>query len=311
MTLATAGLHHVSAIAVDPQGNLDWYTQVLGLRLVKQTVNFDDPGTYHFYFGDSAGHPGTLLTFFPFPLAGRGRPGAGMVAAVAFAAAEHAIEDWMVRLSEHGLDIEGPTHRFGETVIALRDPDGLRIEIVGGSPGHPEDTGISGLHSVTLALAQPDRTAALLTDVFGLRADSQESGRMRFRARSGASSGTVDLVASKLRDAPRQGGGSVHHIAFRARNDDEQAEWREAVVSLGLEPTGILDRRYFRSFYFREPGGVLFEVATDAPGFAVDEPAGALGRGLMLPEWLEPRRATIESRLPPVHTSGTSHDTVA
>jgi glyoxalase family protein len=304
------GLHHVTAIASGAQANLDFYTDVLGLRLVKRTVNFDAPDTYHFYFGDAAGNPGSLLTFFPFENAAPGRSGPGMAETTAFAIPEAAFEPWMVRLAEAGRDFDGPTTRFGERMLGLRDPDGLRIELVaeaglnsgGGWAGGPVPVAqaIHHLHSVTLCVEAPERTARLLTETFGYAALGEEAGRRRFRARGGGPAGIVDLECQPERMRGRLGAGTVHHIAFRARDEAQQLAWREAVTALGLDVTPVLDREYFRSIYFREPGGVLFEIATDPPGFAVDEAPEALGTGLKLPPWLEPRRAEIERRLPPV-----------
>jgi glyoxalase family protein len=304
MKLNTPGLHHVTAIAVDPQANLDFYARVLGLRLVKQTVNFDDPGTYHFYFGDPLGHPGTILTFFPFPLAGRGRNGAGVAETVAFAAPSGTIDDWIVRLAGHGIDVEGPGIRFGEPIITVRDPDGLPVEIVAAEGRDPADAdrphALQGLHSVTLAVADPERTATVLTETLGLHAAGQSDGRLRFHAHGGDTGTLIDVRAVEDDTRIRLGGGSIHHIAFRARDEEELQTWREAILQSGLEVTPVMDRNYFRSIYFREPGGVLFEMATDDPGFAVDEAPEALGRTLKLPAWLEARRETLESRLPPI-----------
>lgn len=307
------GLHHVTAIAGGAQANLEFYTDALGLRLVKRTVNFDAPDTYHFYFGDAAGNPGSLLTFFPFENAAPGRPGPGVAETTAFAIPEAAFEPWMTRLAEAGRDFDGPTIRFGQRVLGLRDPDGLRIELVAeaglnggagwaGGPVPAEQT-IRHLHSVTLCVEAPERTARLLTETFGYEALGEEAGRRRFRVRGGPA-GIVDLECQPERMRGRLGAGTVHHVAFRARDAAEQLTWRKAVAALGLNVTPVLDRQYFRSIYFREPGGVLFEIATDPPGFAVDEAPEALGTALKLPPWLEPQRAEIERRLPPVRLRG-------
>ena len=304
MTLTSAGLHHVTAIAVDPQANLDFHTGVLGLSLVKQTVNFDDPGTYHFYFGDRTGRPGTTLTFFAFPLAGSGRRGAGEADAVAFAAPTGSIEDWLVRLSAHGLDVEGPFERFGEPAIAFRDPDGLRIEIIAAGATENSSSELAGFHSVTLALADLEPTARLLAEIFGFADAGEEDGRLRLKAATPGLGTIIDLRRTDATSPPRLGGGSIHHIAFRARGDQEQTAWREALIEKGFNVTEIKDRHYFRSIYFREPGGVLFEIATDQPGFAVDEGPEALGRTLKLPPWFEARRQSIESKLPTIRAPG-------
>lgn len=305
--VAIRGLHHVTAIAIAAQANLDFYTRVLGLRLVKRTVNFDAPDTYHFYYGDAAGSPGSLLTFFPFEDAAAGRIGTGMAVTTAFAIAETAFERWMSRLAEDGRDFEGPVTRFGAQTLGLRDPDGLRIELVG-EPGldgaAPGEDAIRGLHSVALCVEAAELSARLLTETFGYELTGEEAGRQRFRARGGGPAGIVDLLCQPERMRGRMGAGTVHHVAFRARDEAEQLTWREAILGLGFDVTPVLNRQYFRSIYFREPGGVLFEIATDPPGFAVDEAPESLGTALKLPHWLEPRRAEIERQLPPVRLRG-------
>ncbi len=311
------GLHHVTAIAGGAQANLSFYTGALGLRLVKRTVNFDAPDTYHFYFGDETGSPGSLLTFFPFENAAPGRIGTGMVASTAFSVPQSAFESWVARLADEGRDFDGPATRFGAQTLALTDPDGLRIELVS-DPTAPTDpaapTGptapaathlpthppIQGLHSVTLCVEASERTARLLTETFGYEFAGAEEGRHRFRARGGGPAGLIDLLCQPDRMEGRMGAGSVHHVAFRARDEAEQRAWRDRILALGFDVTPVLDRQYFRSIYFREPGGVLFEIATDPPGFAIDEPPGSLGTALKLPPWLEARRAAIERRLPPL-----------
>ena len=310
------GLHHVTAIASGAQANLDFYTHVLGLRLVKRTVNFDAPDTYHFYYGDGVGNPGSLLTFFPFADAAPGRAGTGMAGTTAFAIPEAAFESWMSRFAAEGRDYEGPVTRFGGQLLSLRDPDGLRIELVAEpgaigaelvsgqeEPGAATLSPIVHLHSVALWVEAPERTAQLLTGSFGYEAVGEEAGRQRFRAEGSGPAGIVDLLCQPDQMRGRLGAGTVHHVAFRARDEAEQLAWREAILSLGFDVTPVLDRQYFRSIYFREPGGVLFEIATDPPGFAADETSEALGTALKLPSWLEPRRAEIERRLPPLRLS--------
>jgi len=301
-----AGLHHVTAIAGPPQHNVDFYAGVLGLRLVKRTVNFDDPGTYHLYFGDEVGRPGTAMTFFPWANAVRGRAGAGMTRATAFAVPPGSLDFWMGRLADRALDFGAPVERFGERVLPLADPDGLALELVerevplpgwAGGPV-PAAHALRGFDGVTLAVADPAPTATLLRDVLGYEPVGEEDGRQRLRTPAGDYAAVVDLVASQ--DLPRPGAGTVHHVAFRARDEAEQAAWQEAVRGAGLHVTEVRDRQYFRSIYFREPGGILFEIATDAPGFTLDEPVEALGEGLRLPPWLEGRRETIEARLVPL-----------
>jgi glyoxalase family protein len=307
MTEAIPGIHHITAIAIDPQANIDFYTRVLGLSLVKETVNFDDPGTYHFYYGDRAGQPGTILTFFPFILAGRGRNGGGMVDATTFAVPAKSLDNWMVRLAEHGIDFEGPAERFSRPVIAFSDPDGLKLEISELAQAMDGGEAIRGFDGATLCVEAPERTVKLLTETFGYREVGEESGRRRFQA-VGAEAGGVgtalDILCHPEAETGRLGGGTVHHIAFRARSDEEQKMWRERILALGFNVTPILDRQYFHSIYFREPGGILFEIATDPPGFAVDEAPDRLGAALKLPPWLEPSRASIERRLPPVRLPG-------
>ena len=297
-----AGLHHVSAIAGPPQANVDFYAGVLGLRLVKQTVNFDDPGTYHLYYGDAIGSPGTAMTFFPWANAVPGRAGAGMTSATAFSVPPNALDFWMGRFADRALDFDAPTARFGEAVLPFADPDGLPLELVAhdAAPGESASDAhaIRGFHSVTLALADPTRTARVLTDVFGWEERSEEDGRLRFRSPGDGPASVVDLVRTDERGRP--GAGTVHHIAFRARDDDEQRAWRDALRTAGLHPTEVKDRQYFRSIYFREPCGVLFEIATDGPGFTTDESPADLGTALKLPPWLEARRDAIAQRLPPL-----------
>jgi glyoxalase family protein len=296
------GLHHVTAISGPPQDNLDFYTRVLGQRLVKRTVNFDDPGTYHLYYGDEVGSPGTILTFFPFVDAGPGRAGPGMASAVAYRVAPGRLDAVMERFAEAAIDCEAPSERFGERMIALEDPDRLRIELVEAAAPESE-ADIGAFHSVTLWLAKPEKTARILTDVFGMVEAGHAAGpteeRWRFRAPDGKTA-AVDLVRSDAPSIGRQGAGTIHHVAFRARTNEEQLLWREAVASAGLHVTPVIDRQYFNAIYFREPGGVLFEIATDPPGFAVDEPAEELGRGLKLPPQYEAMRDRIERVLPPL-----------
>ncbi len=300
------GLHHVTAVAVAAQPNVDFYVGVLGQRLVKRTVNFDDPGTYHLYYGDAAGRPGTILTFFPFAGAVPGRAGAGMASATAYVVPPGSIDSWMERLADRGLDFDAPTERFGERVLPLTDPDGLPLELVEraeaealpGWPGGPvpEEHAARAFDGVTLALYDPEPTARLLRDVFGYEEVREERGRLRLRSPSGEAGARVDLVQTEGRGRP--GAGTVHHVAFRTRSDKEQAEWQDVLRQAGLRVTEVKDRQYFHSVYFREPGGVLFELATDQPGFLRDEPDEALGAELRLPPWLEGRRTEIERRLP-------------
>lgn len=299
--MQTAGLHHVTAIAGQAQRNLTFYTEVLGLRLTKRTVNFDDPGTYHLYFGDEAGSPGSILTFFPFSDAQPGRAGAGMTSEIALTVAAGALEEWTVRFAEAlasgefgHFDFSAPSERFGDSLLRFRDPDGLPLAFVEQSATVNHGT----FHGVTLSLHDIGPTARVLEEVLGMSLSGGDDGRSRYSFGGGAH-GFIDLVATPTR--PRRGAGTVHHIAFRAKDEAEQLLWQERVAAAGIPVTEVKDRQYFRSIYFREPGGVLFEIATDPPGFTVDEPLAELGHGLKLPSWLEPRRANIEARLPDLH----------
>jgi glyoxalase family protein len=310
------GIHHVTAIAGEPQRNLDFYTQTLGLRLVKKTVNFDDPGTYHFYFADAAGTPGSIMTFFPWPGAYQGRSGVGMASGTAFSIPSSSVDFWASRLHELSVDFDEPATRLGEPVITLHDPDGLVIELIGiegqaSTSGDwdyasvPAEHRIHGFHSVTLCVAGFEQTAKLLKETFGYESAGEEIDRFRFRTPSGEQAAIVDLhIQPDQLPRGRMGSGTVHHVAFRAHNEQDQLECRETIASLGFNVTPVLDRQYFRSIYFREPGGVLFEIATDPPGFTRDETFDELGTHLKLPPWFEPQRERIEARLPKVGLPG-------
>lgn len=294
------GIHHVTAIAIDPQANLDFYTQVLGLRLVKQTVNYDSPDTYHFYYGDEAGHPGSILTFFPFPLADKGRPGPGMTESITFAVSETAFEHWMLRLAEFGVDTQGPFERFGAPVISFEDPDGLHLEIAS-TASASDAKSLLGFDTVSLCVEAPERTQTLLTETFGYRQIAGTPDRIRLQSADKSALGPhIDLLCKPGAMHRRPGGGTVHHVAFRVKTDEEQKAIRAKIAELGFNVTPVLDRNYFHSIYFREPGGILFEIASDPPGFTVDEKPDQLGRKLQLPPWLEKNRADIERRLPPI-----------
>ncbi|KQP36055.1 ring-cleaving dioxygenase [Methylobacterium sp. Leaf100] len=303
------GLHHVTAFSGSALRNLDFYTEVLGLRLVKKTVNFDDPGTYHLYYGDETGRPGTILTFFPIADAAPGRVGIGETSETAFRVPRASIGWWLQRLVEAGIVHDAPVAVMGEPTLRLRDPDGTMLALVGVAEAGeasawtgtvPAEHAIRGLHGVTLLLGEAGPTAAILTDVLGFTEDTREGSSTRYA--SGAAEGgfvTLRAVGEFLRG--RQGAGSVHHIAFRAADDAAQAAMVEGLTTRhGLGVTEQRDRAYFRSVYFREPGGILFEIATDVPGFSVDEPIADLGTGLKLPAGLELHRARIEAALPPL-----------
>lgn len=303
------GLHHVTAIASDPQRNLDFYCEVLGLRFVKRTVNFDDPSTYHFYFGDDIGSPGTILTFFAWPQASKGRVGAGETSAVAFSVPASSLAFWEQRILAAGSPIEHVGERFGSPVLSLGDPDGMRVELVGSdSPlprnaprtgNIPAEHAIRGFDGVTLCEAGFELTAQVL-DRMGFVRSGQEGNRIRFASVATAPGRHIDILVQPQRVYGHMGAGTVHHIAFRAPSDDAQLEWREVLSKVPLNVTPVLDRTYFHSIYFRESGGVLFEIATDPPGFLLDEPVEHLGESLKLPPWLERRRAEIEQALLPI-----------
>jgi len=282
---------------------------LLGLRFVKRTVNFDDPGSYHFYFGDNRGTPGTILTFFPWPGARRGTRGTGQVEATAFAIPPDSIGYWLERLKQHHVTAEKTSTRFGEEVIRLVDPDGLMIELItSSSRAHiemwpdspvPAEHAVRGFHSVSAALEGYERTARLLTDSFGYRLTDESGNRFRFASANDSAPGRiVDLLCKPDTAIGRVAAGSVHHIAFRAKDDAEQLQWREHLVDLGYNVTPVVDRTYFHSIYFREPGGVLFEIATEPPGFTLDEKVEELGAHLRLPPWMESSRSQIEELLP-------------
>jgi glyoxalase family protein len=283
------GLHHVTALAGDPQRNLEFYRNFLGLRLVKRTVNFDDPATHHFYFADPAASPGSILTFFPWPTAPKGVRGAGQAAGASFAVPRDSLPNWLEKARDAGVEVSEPETRFGEPLITLRDAERFPVELIANGDG-----GAMSLHSATLAEADPDRTGAFLTKTLDATAVSNEDGRARYQI----GDAWVDVVAAA--DRGKLGSGVVHHIAFRVAGEQAQNDWREKLTSAGIRVTRVMDRKYFRSIYFREPGGVLFEIATMAPGFTVDEALDRLGSGLMLPPWLEGIRESIERRLPAV-----------
>lgn len=295
-----AGLHHVTAISGAPQANVDFYTGTLGQRLVKKTVNFDDPGTYHLYYGDATGTPGTILTFFPFASAAPGRDGPGQALAYAYRTPRGAaFDDWAARLA--GIADGAVTERFGARVLGLADPHGQRFELI---EDDVDGTALAGFHSVTLWVADPGPTARVLIDVFGYaEAGHDASGgeeRLRLVAPGAGIASIVDIMRRDSTATARQGAGSIHHVAFRAADDAHQDEIREALLAAGHQATQRIDRQYFNAIYFREPGGILFEVATDPPGFTVDEAPEELGRNLRLPQQHEHLRARIEAHLPPL-----------
>lgn len=303
------GIHHVTAIAGPARRNLDFYTRLLGLRFVKKTVNFDDPSTYHFYFGDETGRPGTILTFFPWEHAAPGRLGIGETQDTVFRVPEGAIGYWAHRFVDKGVDHGPITKRFGETVLPFRDPDGMRLALAAvpsierepaWSHGEvPSEAAIRGFHGVGLLLAEAGPTGAILTDVLGFTEIGREDSTVRYKAADAGIGGIVDIRVAGEFLRGRPGAGSVHHIAFRAADDEAAFAMMQTLAeNHGIHTTDQKDRTYFRSLYFREPGGVLFEIATDTPGFAVDEPVARLGQSLKLPPPLESQRGEIEAVLP-------------
>ena len=321
--MRSAGIHHITAIAGDPQLNLDFYTETLGLRLVKRTVNFDDPGSYHFYFGDNIGSPGTIITFFPWPGARRGVRGSGQVTTISFAVPHNSIAFWKERLRANHVIAEEIAGQFGSNALRFLDPDGLQLELIvipsniEGSRGSylkdsatgsldfarndrlPSERAIRGFAAPTLEVRRPDPTEKLLTEILGFEFVAEENNRRRLRGSGSYASSAIDLVSSEA-GFGQIAVGTVHHIAFRAADDEEQLGVREQLVARGLNVTPVIDRQYFHSIYFREPNGILFEIATDGPGFLIDEPANALGETLKLPPIYESNRAEIERVLAPI-----------
>ncbi|RYC68267.1 ring-cleaving dioxygenase [Spirosoma sordidisoli] len=304
------GLHHVTTLAGDTQRNVDFYTDIMGLRLIKKTVNFDAPDVYHLYYGDEAGSPGTILTFFPYggglP---RGRKGVGQLTYTAFSVPTASLQYWMDRLNERSIPYAGPYKRFSESVLRFEDGDGAGIELVFNNedqrPGWdnkhiPAEYAVRGFHTVTLNEQNPDRTIKLLTDTMQHTLVGEEQGRFRFKAGTGGPGNYVDVQVSPGDVRALQGAGSVHHVAFSTDTDETQLAIRDELMRAGFQPTTVLDRNYFHSIYFREPGGILFEIATNPPGFTVDEPLAELGQNLKLPAQYEARRATLEQALPPI-----------
>ncbi|GAA4942477.1 ring-cleaving dioxygenase [Streptomonospora halophila] len=310
MDVRPAGLHHVTAIASDPQANADFYLNALGMRLVKKTVNFDAPDTYHLYYGDRAGNPGTILTFFPWPDAPKGRLGAGQATTTSFSVPEGSLGWWQRHLASLDIETSRPAERLGEDVLSLRDPDGLVIELVAGADFHdtdpwdgagiPVEHAVRGIRGVTLTEHDLDATAGMLNGKLGFELAAELGGRYRFHtSEAGQGVGTVvDVLADRGARNGLVAAGTVHHVAYRAPDQPTQVRWQQSLAGDGVGVTEIRDRSYFTSIYFREPGGVLLEIATDGPGFDYDEPLLQLGRRLKLPPWLEPQRDEIERHLP-------------
>jgi glyoxalase family protein len=336
------GIHHITAIARNPQRNIDFYSGLMGLRLVKLTVNFDDPTTYHLYYGNSLGRPGTILTFFPWSEAPTGYRGTGQVTAISFLIPSNSMTYWIDRLKSNGISFVGPSKRFSDEFVSFHDPDGLMLELISPSSNDPQgqqllqqtdndiwkespiskEHAIRGFHSATLSEEGYERTASLLTDTMGFKLLAKDNKEDRFRfgileknnnnheANSGSTESFksigsfVDIVCQPEISRGYIGIGTVHHIAWRAANDRHQIDLRKRIVEEAkLNPTPVIDRTYFHSVYFREPGGILFEIATDPPGFAIDERPEDLGKHLKLPQWLEPVRGKLEQLLPPVKSA--------
>jgi glyoxalase family protein len=302
------GLHHITAIAGNARRNHEFYTQVLGLRMVKKTVNFDDPQTYHFYFGNETGTPGTILTFFPWEGVVPGRVGTGMATEIGYSVPKGSLEFWKERFSRFNVRQEPAGERFGEQFLSFQDPDGLKIDLIVPAEEDTrkpwvtgevtEQSALRGFHSVTLTLRNNKPTAAILTDIFGYKLVGQEGSRFRYATDAVGNASIVDLVEAPLTMIGHVAGGTNHHVAFRVKNDAILMDYREKIAQKGLHITPKIDRDYFFSLYFREPGGVLFELATENPGFDRDEPVNELGAHLKLPARYEPERAKIEAVLP-------------
>ena len=309
----TSGLHHITAVAKNPQMNVDFYAKVLGQRLVKTTVNFDDPGTYHLYYGDASGGPGTIMTFFPWPHIVKGQAGAGETGAVAYNIPADSYNYWMDRLASFDLHPVAGGTRFGERTILFDDPDGMHLELIETNKSdivqHWNDgpvaqhNALQGFHGVTLWLAETEGTAQLLTEQLGYTLVGTEGSRSRYKSAGDHIGRYIDLLHTPALGPGKFGAGSIHHIAFRAADDAEQATFLSSLKAAGHMVTPVKDRQYFHSIYFRSPGGVLFEIATDIPGFLFDEPIDALGQSLKLPPWLETRREQIEQALPQLNRS--------
>ncbi|MCO6149603.1 ring-cleaving dioxygenase [Flavobacterium sp. NRK1] len=306
------GIHHITAIAGDAKRNFNFYANILGIRFIKKTVNFDDPGTYHFYFGDEIGSAGTILTFFPWGEGiPQGRRGAGMATEIGYSVPKGSLEFWIERFEKYNVIYNKPAEKFGERYLTFLDPDGLKLELIEKNtpdtrkPWETDEIkaehATRGFHNVTLTLNSIKGTASVLTDIFGYKLISQESNRYRYATDTVENAAIVDLVEIASEKHGHVANGTVHHVAFRVKNDEILMHFREKVAAAGLNITPQIDRQYFHSLYFREPGGVLFEIATDNPGFTVDEALEDLGKGLKLPAQYESRRSDIEAHLVPIN----------
>jgi glyoxalase family protein len=293
--MISKGIHHITAIAGNPQINLDFYSGLLELKFVKKTINFDDPGTYHFYFGDEAGRPGTILTFFPWGAnAHKGRGGRGQVISIAFNIPTGSMSYWKERFKKYKVIFNGTYERMGEQVITIEDPDGIEIDLI---ESDGEGTAINGFHSASLSIESIRMSEPVISDIFGFHMIKNEGNRYRYSAEGDGPGKKIDLLVMPDYSPGIMGVGAVHHIAFRAENDKVQLALKEGLEKINLSTTPVIDRKYFHSLYFREPNGILFEVATDEPGFMIDEEKEKLGQILQLPEWLEDKRGVIEKSL--------------
>jgi glyoxalase family protein len=306
MTLQTTGIHHITAFASDPQGNVDFYASILGLRLVKKTINFDAPEVYHLYFGNEKGSPGTIITFFPAPGTTKGRIGGGQVGVTSYVVPQGSLSFWENRLESFGISVT-KVNRFAEQYLKFDDNEGLHLELVEREEGENStwsfggisaDKAIKGFGGAVLFSVKPQKTMHALEHILGFTKVEESAEYARYRS-VGDIGNVVDVPLATM-DSGVGGAGTVHHIAWRAKDFEQHEEWRTAVQNYGYRPTPVIDRQYFNAIYFREAGGILFEIATDPPGFANDEPAESLGQKLMLPEWFEPHRAQIEANLYPI-----------
>lgn len=302
------GLHHITAIAGDAKRNFDFYSKVLGLRFIKKTVNFDDPGTYHFYFGDEVGSAGTILTFFPWGEGiQQGRKGSGMATEIGYSVPKGSLGFWQERFEKYNVIYNKPAEKFGERYLTFLDPDGLKLELIESKTDDNRkawetaevkaDVATKGFHNITLTLNNIKLTAAILTEIFGYRLIAQDVNRYRYATDTVENASIVDLVELPEEHKGHVANGSVHHVAFRVKDDASLLYFREKIEQYGLSITPQIDRQYFHSLYFREPGGVLFELATENPGFTVDESLEELGKNLKLPAQYEANRDEIEAHL--------------
>jgi glyoxalase family protein len=322
MPASLSGIHHVTSITGDVQKCVDFYVSVLGLRFVKKSINQDVPDTYHIYFGDNVGSPGTAMTFFGWPAWPERRAGSGQITTVSFAVPAGSLDFWADRLRK--LDVDSSrTNRFGTDALVLADADGIELELVAEVSPHfrwvpwpdsqvDRDHAIRGFHSVTMTVAEATETIELLVKTMGFRNAGQEGRRTRFETGEGGQGSIIDVVESPEGPEGEESIGTVHHVAWRAADPAHQAEWREALIKAGRNVTPVIERYYFKSIYFREPGGILFEIATDGPGFTVDEPVESLGSTLSLPPWFDVRRDVLDETLPPIvvpttATTGAGH----